>query len=129
MLVLQLGKPDLRWVTRHYLRGLDKDVRSGLIPFLEGEESLDTLMKKACNIARNVEFGKSLEQPVQPSRNFISRSTISNTSLSGLVKPTGRSKFTTKLTDADREYLRDNKGCFNCRKANVDHISTNCPER
>ena len=65
MLVLQLEKLPIRWVTRHNLRGLNKYVHSGLVPFLEGEKSLDVLVKKACNIARNVEFGKSLEQAPQ----------------------------------------------------------------
>src|SRR5271154_6676817 len=109
------------------LDGIDIAV-GGLIPFLEGEESLDTLVKKACNIARNVEFGKSLEQPMQQLRNFVPRPAVGNTS-SGSIKPTGRPKFTTKLTDSDRTTLRNNNGCFNCRKINVDHISTDCPDK
>src|SRR5947207_14645683 len=76
MLILQLGhksdKADA-WITRHYLRGLEKTVRDGLIPSLEGEETLDTLIKKAANIAHNVEFGKSLDQSSQ-SRQFTPRS-------------------------------------------------------
>ena len=44
MLVHQLGyktnEPDA-WVTRHYLRGLDRTVREGLIPHLEEEDTLD----------------------------------------------------------------------------------------
>ena len=64
MLVQQLGnetaKPDA-WVTRHYLRGLDRAVHEGLIPHLKEEDTLDDLIKRAANIARNVKFGKSLD--------------------------------------------------------------------
>jgi hypothetical protein len=34
----------------------------------------------------------------------------------------------TKLTDAERTYLRNNRGCFKCRKINAGHIAQNCPE-
>jgi Retrotransposon gag protein len=88
MLILQLGhktnEPDA-WVTRHYLRGLERTVREGLIPHLAEEDTLDTLIKKAANIARNVEFGKSLDQSFRssaprsssapPTRSFTSGST------------------------------------------------------
>jgi hypothetical protein len=33
------------------------------------------------------------------------------------------------LTDQEREFLHNNKGCFRCRRTNVDHIAPNCPER
>jgi hypothetical protein len=32
----------------------------------------------------------------------------------------------TKLTDADREYLIKNNGCFRCRQINADHSASNC---
>lgn len=134
MLVLQLryklDEPNA-WITRHYLRGLDKTVRDGLIPSLEGKETLDTLIKKATNIARNIEFGKSLDQPRQSiPRSSGAASTRYPTvnSSSTPAKSAGKLRFRNKLTDADREYLRRNKGCFNCRKINVDHISVDCPE-
>jgi hypothetical protein len=31
------------------------------------------------------------------------------------------------LTDAERDYLRANNGCFRCRKINANHLSQNCP--
>jgi hypothetical protein len=34
-----------------------------------------------------------------------------------------------KLTEQERDFLRNNKGCFRCRKTNVDHIAFNCPEK
>src|SRR5437667_1649514 len=109
MLILQLGHksddPDA-WVTRHYLRGLDKTVRDGLIPSLEGKETLDTLIKKAANIARNVEFGKSLHQSFQ-SRHFAPRSSSApptpfstRGSSPGSTQPaTGKFKSPNKLTE------------------------------
>src|SRR5438876_3170041 len=139
MLILQLGHksddPDA-WVTRHYLRGLDKTVRDCLIPSLEGKETLDTLIEKAANIARNVEFGKSLDQSFQshhstprsssaPSTRFPTGTSSAVSTKSSMGKP----KFMVKLTEGDREYLSNNNGCFWCRKINVDHIATGCPDR
>src|SRR5437667_6872098 len=49
-------------VTRHYLFGLYKALRYGFIPHLKEEDTLDSLIKQAANIARNIEFGKSLDQ-------------------------------------------------------------------
>jgi hypothetical protein len=42
--------------------------------------------------------------------------------------PTAATGATLKtLTKKEREYLRNNKGCFCCRQINVDHIARNCP--
>jgi hypothetical protein len=136
MLVHQLGnksnEPDA-WVTRHYLRGLDRIVREGLIPHLVEEDTLDSLIKKAANIARNVEFGKSLDQSFRSSTprssSTLSTRSSANGSLSTPTKSATGKKYTSKLSDADREYLRNNNGCFWCRKINVDHMATNCPDR
>lgn len=35
----------------------------------------------------------------------------------------------TRLTPEEREYLRNNNGCFYCRKANAGHYSSECPEK
>jgi hypothetical protein len=136
MLVHQLGnksnEPDA-WVTRHYLRGLDRTVREGLIPHLAEEDTLDSLIKKATNIARNVEFGKSLDQNFRSSTPRSSNAPPTRSSASGSLstptKSTTGKKYTSKLNDGDREYLRNNNGCFWCRKINVDHMATNCPDR
>ena len=137
LLINQLGKgkSDLRWVHRHFLRGINKRVRSAMVPHLGGEETLDELVKKACNIARNYEFGKSLENQSQPTKPRYSsprpsgNNTSSSTSTPAKSKSGRFNKFTTKLSDSDRDHLRNNNGCFNCRQINVDHISSNCPER
>ena len=85
---------------------------------------MDILIKKACNVARNIEFGKTLDQIQQSlSRYSDPRSSIGSTITP--VKSADKLIFSTKLTNADREYLRKNKECFNCRRINVDHISTN----
>jgi hypothetical protein len=127
MLIIQLGKPDPRWATHHYLRGLDRNVRSGLIPSLTGEETLDALIKRAGNVARNLDFGKSLD--ATPSTQNVSRSSTSQATYPNVPKPSGRHKFPSKLTESEREYLRNNKGCYLCRKTNVDHIASNCPDK
>jgi len=131
MLVLQLGRKSDKsdaWVTRHYLRGLDKTVRDGLIPSLEGKETLDTLIRKAANIARNIEFGRSLEQSLQP-RQPAPRSSHTPPIRSSTKAAAGKPTFTNKLSDDDRENLRNNNGCFWCRKINAGHIAKDCPDR
>ena len=136
MLVQQLGydtaKPDA-WVTRHYLRGLDKAVRDGLIPHLKEEDTLDSLIKQAANIARNVEFGKSLDQGFRsatPRSAYGTTPQRSSTPPSASTKSTsGKSRSFTKITDAERKYLDDNHGCYWCRKINAGHFSRDCPDR
>jgi hypothetical protein len=136
LLNLQLDKQsNPAWVTNHYLRGLEDNIRNSLVPTLEGDESLDTLIKKARNVARNVELLKSLERSqgnrYPPRSSTTSTRPSSGRTSSAPVKSTGNAtlKFTTKLTDADREYLRNNKGCYKCRKTYVDHVAANCPEK
>ena len=140
MLIAQLGpKTDLRWTHVHFLRGVDRNVRRAMVPFINGDEKLDDLITKACNIARNNEFGKSLDrksfdrQSPAPKPRFSPRPTGSTSPSSSTPTPvksiSGKAnKFTTKLSEEDRDYLRRHRGCFNCRKLNVDHISTNCPD-
>ena len=132
MLIAQLGpKTDLHWIHVHFFRGVDKNVRCAMIPFINGDEKLDELIKKACNIAaHNNEFGKSLDRQSQAQKLRYSTpcpmgnaSSISAKSASGKIN-----KFITKLNDNDRNYLRRNSGCFNCRKINVKYISTSCPD-
>jgi len=97
MLVHQLGyetdKPNA-WVTRHYLRGLDKIVREGLIPHLKEEDTLDNLIKQAANIARNVELGKSLDQSFRSS-------TRSSNAPPGRYSTDDTSTATTKLVNGE----------------------------
>ena len=134
MLVHQLGSKSNEldaWVTRHYLHGLDRTVREGLIPHLDEKDTLNTLIKKAANIARNVEFGKSLDYSSNRPSTSRSPSNAPARSFSGgnsstPMKSTSRKS---KLTDEDRDYLRKNKGCFWCREINVDYMFTNCPKR
>src|SRR5271170_1747576 len=70
MLINQLGHMSTEanvWVTTYYLRGLDKTVRDGILPHLEDKDTLDDLIKKVSNVARNVDFGKGLERSFRSS--------------------------------------------------------------
>src|SRR5205809_1037660 len=133
MLVLQLGhktnEPNV-WVTRHYLRGLEKTIRDGMIPHLREEDTLDDLIKQAANIARNVEFRKSLDQGFRSStpRSYGTPPSRSSAPSSTSTKSTS-GKPRTKITDAERKYLDDNHGCYWCRKINAGHFSRDCPDR
>ena len=134
MLVLQLGKPDNRYAKHDYMRGLHWRVRNALLSGMTGEETLEQLVNKACLIARNLDFGKSLESKTRASLSAVSSTAPSSsagprssrTSINRDVDSTG--KFVKRLTDAEKEYLRTRHGCFNCRKTNAGHIAPDCPE-
>src|SRR5579859_483656 len=133
MLVHELGnksnEPDA-WVTRHYLCGLDKTIHEALIPHLEENDKLDSLIKKATNIARNVEFGKNLDQGSRSSASHSYGVPPSRSSTSVFIKSTsGKPRSFTKLTDSERKYLDENNGCYWCRKINAGHMSRDCPDR
>jgi hypothetical protein len=106
------------------------------MPFLDEDEKLNVLIKKACNIARNNELRKSIDKQIQVSkpRSLNPRSSRNSASLQSSSPRSAKlaigkvNMFIIKLIDEDRDYLRRNKGCFNCRKINVDHIFINCPE-
>ena len=130
------------WSTRHYLRGLDDKISKSLILTLNPEDTLDDLITKASTIARNNELGKSTEnskstesfrQTTTPSSfrpsNTSSGTSNRTTTSSALAKSdNGKTKGFTKITDAERDYLRKNNGCFFCRKINAGHMSMDCPE-
>ena len=138
MLVLQLGyksnEPN-EWVTRHYLRGLDETIRDALVPHLDWEkDTLDGLIRKANNIARNVEFGKSLKLDYgsnRPTPTSTSHTSSAQRPASGgyVPSPPGTKPARAKLSDADKDHLRRNKGCFSCGRINAGHIAENCPDR
>jgi len=145
MLVQQLGhetaKPNA-WVSRHYLRSLDKAVREGLIPHLQKEDSLDDLIKRAANIARNVEFRMRLDQGsrsttprsygITPPRSYGTTprsSTPPSMSTTSSKSASGKPGSFTKLTNEERKYLDEHHGCYWYRKINVDHMSRDCPDR
>jgi hypothetical protein len=149
LLITQLGpKADLRWVHKHFFRAVDRNICRAMIPYFNGDEKLDNLIKKACNIARNDALRKSLDrQAPAPKPRYSSprptgnsprptgnspRPTGNSSSSSSSTSTPGKSiyanKFTTKLTEEERTYLTRNRGCYNCRKINADHIALNCPD-
>ena len=78
-----------------------------MIPHLKEEDTLDSLIKQAANIARNVEFGKSLDQGF---RSTTPRSTYGTTLPRSSTPPSTAAKSTsgkprsfTKLTDSERK--------------------------
>jgi len=95
---------------------------------------LDNLITKAANIARNIELGKS-------TTNSQSRQTTTHSSFRPSGAPSGTvNRGTTsstksdntrtfkKITQAERDYLSKNNGCFFCRQINAGHMSPDCPE-
>jgi len=103
-----------------------------MIPHLKEEDTLDDLIKQAANIARNVEFGKGLDQGFRSStpRSYgtpPSRSSTNPPTSASTKSTSGRTR--TKITEAERKYLDENRGCYWCRQINVSHFSRDCPER
>ena len=139
MLILQLGYKSNEpndWVMHHYLRGLNKTVRDNLVPHLDKEkDTLDVLIKKANNIARNVEFGKSLDYgfncptSASASRSLNAQASPRSASRGYMSYASGMKPVRSKLSDADKDYLRRNKGCFSCGRINAGHIAEKCPDR
>jgi len=143
MLVLQLGPTDPRLIKPDYLRGLNRKIRKPLIPTMTGKETLKDLINKATVIARNLEFEKGLEAKIEPKARSsssaeprtrfsfsTSRASTASTSVSSVNREMDSSgKFLMKLTEPEKDYIRKNRGCMNCRwliKAN--HNASDCWE-
>lgn len=140
-LVIQLGKTDPRFAKHDYMRGLNVSVRKLMLGALTGEESLVDLCKRAATVFRNLKYAKSLEPKRSSSsaetktRSWTSStstartSSASATSVSSVNREMDSSgKFSMKLTEPEKDYLRKNNGCFNCRKVKVNHIANDCRE-
>ena len=142
-LVLQLGlETDSRFVKPDYLHGLHYQTRNALIPTMTGQETLKELINKATIIGRNLEYGKSFNEPKtrtsssaevktrsQPSSSVGPRAAATGSTVSSVNRDMDSSgKFVLKLSEPEKDYLRRNNGCFNCRKSKVNHIATDCHE-
>jgi hypothetical protein len=121
LLILQLGSKDPRLEKRHYLWGLNQKIGGGMIAALTGKEMLKDLIKLANVVARNLELAKSLDEstsPGQSSRSSATKprsSTPAGPSTTTVNRETDSSgKFLKRLTEAEKRYLRNNDGCFNC---------------
>jgi hypothetical protein len=131
LLTAELGEtahPD--WLKRHYLRGLNRVIRKDIASDVRKIEDLDEIIEIAQEshdalAAAGVRFDK----PDKPSyftptpRESKSSTPLHNIGTSG----TSTINFTSKLTDDDREFLRNNSGCTYCRRINVDHGWWDCP--
>jgi hypothetical protein len=60
------------------------------------------------------------------SRTTASVSKPSFKSNSNTLTSDSQFRVTTKLSDSERQYLKDNKGCFRCREINANYIAANC---
>ena len=134
MFVIQLGhktdQPNV-WVTRHYLRALDDRISDRLITTLDPKGTLDNLITKAANIARNIELGKSTtnsqSRQTTPS-SFRPPGAASRGTTSSASTKSDNARTFKKITQAERDYLSKNNGCFFCRQINAGHMSPDCPE-
>jgi hypothetical protein len=80
----------------------------------------------------NTSTSRSSSRPPTPSRSsrpgHRSSSPFPRPSRSSLSPASSSSSARlSKLTDAERAYLRANHGCFRCRQINADHVARECP--
>ena len=125
--------PDVQWswVKRHFLRGLEKEVRLALAPHTHSVKDLAVLITMAQNTSDSIDQARGEEPRFSSTSRLSQRQTsgtfrsASNTDSSS-TSSTGRTW--SKLTDTERDYLRRNNGCYFCRKINAGHMSNSCPD-
>jgi len=125
-LVTELGNTDTRWVHEHFLWGLDDATHIALAPALLGDEDLDSLIARANNVSRALKQAR----PHTTTTHTMTHAPASSSqpSQSNFSSSPSAPANLKKLTEMEREYLHNNRGCFRCRKTNVDHIASTCPE-
>lgn len=124
-LMTEIGedKVDMVWAKQHFERGLERRIQYSVVPHFTDEDTIDSMIDKA---QRSFEFHQRmrLENPSKPPP--VNRSP-SAPGPSGTPRSTSVAPRLSKLTDAERDNLRANNGCFKCRKANAGHTSRECP--
>jgi hypothetical protein len=129
---------DKDWLHRHFLRGLRYNVRRELPASTKQIRNLDRLviLVKETNEwikQRDGERGNRSSSKVAPTSTTPASTnstgyTGSRTPTSSTRAPAAAGAKLKKLTESERQYLRDNKGCFACREINVDHMAKDCPK-
>jgi hypothetical protein len=132
LLVVQTGlqtKND-NYMKCQFLYRLNKVIGNFLCMLQISADIFDILIEKALNMnvnCRQHKTSKSFSTRLITSVTFtksLSRNFIFTTSVSIFNKHS----ILTKLTDLEKQYLRENKECFCCRKINAEHLTKNCPE-
>ena len=118
-----------------YLRGLKPAIRYQVET--AASDGTDTL-ERAITVATIADRIHAHSHPVTPVRNeargyarYIPEQTVrgpNDMDLSAFKTSTGQKPWQ-KLTEAQREFLSKNRGCFYCRKPQAGHLSRECPER
>jgi len=125
-LVAELGNTNTRWVHEHFLRGLDDATRIALALALLGDEDLDSLIARANNVSRALEQARP-RATMTRTMTHAPTSSSQPSQFSSSSSPSAPANLK-KLTETERKYLHNNRDCFRCRKTNVDHIASTCPE-
>ncbi|KZT18016.1 hypothetical protein NEOLEDRAFT_1152831 [Neolentinus lepideus HHB14362 ss-1] len=74
-----------------------------------------------------LEDEKKMFRLFQKSKSTTTTRTTSSTTQNAPSSTSTAPRKLPKMTPAERDLLSKNKGCFKCRRINVDHVSTNCP--
>jgi len=130
-LVLQLGTTDIRFVRKHYMRGLRRRIRDMMLSTYKGTESLAALIKHAAIVSANLDLGKSFEPRTHTAPRTESKSSVPITPALTAINtvPTvnrvdrdmdSSGKFVARLTEPEKEYLSRTSGCYNCRYVKLD---------
>ena len=143
LLAAQVKDPPLGWIHYTFLRGLDHTLAEAVVNDIGEKDDLDTSCAKTLKKAaitqlvnaiqpdpkRNAQSNYSLSKNVNTTAQRSPVVPRSNSANKSTIQPGNRKPKLGKLTDAEREVLAANKGCFLYRKVNAGHIALNCPER
>jgi len=105
---------------RHFIRGLRSALRDSVDEATFNSPSFDDLV---ISIKRKDEYLRMRDGNYSRTTASVSKPSFKsnfNTLTSG-----SQFRVTTKLSDSERQYLKDNKGCFRCREINANYVAAN----
>src|ERR1700731_4175673 len=108
---------------RYFIRGLKSALRDSVDEAIFNSLSFDNLIISIKRKDKYLRMRDSNYSRITTSVSKPSFKSNSNTLTSG-----SQFRVTTKLSDSERQYLKDNKECFRCREINANHVAANCPK-
>ena len=142
LLAAQLKNPAPDFIQYTFLKGLNRELAKAVINDIEKEDDLDKISIKTLKKAAITELVNAIQpsdarrstptySPSKSSSAATQRSSPAPRSSTASKTPQatgGKKPILLKLTDEERALLRENNGCFKCRKINAGHMSYDCPE-
>src|ERR1700734_226728 len=108
---------------RYFIRGLRSALRDSIDKAIFNSLSFDNLI---ISIKRKDEYLRMRDSNYSRITTLVSK--LFFKSNSNTLTSSSQFRVTTKLSDSERQYLKDNKGCFRCREINANYVAANCPK-